>query len=162
MRTSLFVLLCGCWLYGVVVSPPSLMVVVDAFSTSHKGQQMQSSTTSALPTATTSLDLAATATISSPKEKSTATESPVTPSSLEMKATATNNDYDNDEDLDVVEFPPPLSPFDQFKRAASFWSTAVPIIANYYGLIGNVKLQELLGTSLDEENVEVSITRFDS
>ena len=160
MRTSSFVLFCGCWLYGVTVSPPLSIVAVDAFSTSHKAQRMQSSTASVPLTATTSLGLAATTAISSPKEKSTAAESPVAPSSLEMKATATNGD-DNDEDLDFVEFPPPLSPFDQFKRAASFWSTAVPIIANYYGLIGNVKLQELLGTSLDEENVEVCISSFE-
>ena len=148
MRTSpssfVLLILCGCWFYGVVVSTPSLMVGVDAFSTFHNAQQ------------TTALGLAASATLSSPNEKSATTESSVA-SSLEMTATATTNDDKNDnDDLDVVEFPPPLSTFDQFKRAASFWSTAVPIIANYYGLIGNVKLQELLGTSLDEENVEVS------
>ena len=55
-----------------------------------------------------------------------------------------------------VEFPPPLSPWDRTKRAATFYSTVVPIIANYYGLIGNLKVQELLGTGrFSEEEIEV-------
>jgi hypothetical protein len=53
-----------------------------------------------------------------------------------------------------VEFPPPLSPVDRFKRAATFWSTALPIVASYYGLISNLKLQELLGKSLSPEEVQ--------
>lgn len=57
--------------------------------------------------------------------------------------------------VDSAEFPPPLTPFEKFQRAATFWSTAVPIVANYYGLIGNLRLQELLGTPLKEEDVEV-------
>lgn len=53
-------------------------------------------------------------------------------------------------------FPPPLTTFEKFQRAATFWSTAIPILANYYGLIGNLKLQELLGSPLKEDDVEVS------
>lgn len=63
---------------------------------------------------------------------------------------------DNDNDVDNVEFPPPLSSLDRMKRAATFWSTAIPIVANYYGLIGNLKLKELLGNEMTEADVEVS------
>ena len=63
---------------------------------------------------------------------------------------------DSDDSIQDVEFPPPLSPWDRTKRAATFYSTAVPIIANYYGLIGNLKIQELLGTErFSEEDIEV-------
>jgi hypothetical protein len=59
-------------------------------------------------------------------------------------------------DTTIVEFPPPLSTLDRMKRAATFWSTTIPIVANYYGLIGNIKLQELLGNKMTDEDVEVS------
>lgn len=54
---------------------------------------------------------------------------------------------------DSVEFPPPLSTADRLKRAATFWSTAIPIVASYYGLISRIKLQDLLGLEkwTDEE-----------
>ena len=54
----------------------------------------------------------------------------------------------------TVEFPPPLSPVDRLKRAATFWSTALPIVASYYGLISQIKLQEVLGQNLSEDEVE--------
>ncbi|CAB9500401.1 protein kinase UbiB [Seminavis robusta] len=57
-------------------------------------------------------------------------------------------------DLSSVEFPPPLSQIDRFKRAATFWSTAVPIVANYYGIIGKTKMRELMGQELDDEEIE--------
>jgi ABC1 atypical kinase-like domain len=61
----------------------------------------------------------------------------------------------DDEDDDDVEFPPPLSGYDRLKRAATFWSTALPIVASYYGLISQIKLRELLagGEALPEEQV---------
>jgi hypothetical protein len=65
----------------------------------------------------------------------------------------------NNDQLDTsssIEFPPPLSTLDRMKRAATFWSTTIPIVANYYGLIGNIKLQELLGNKMTEEDIEVS------
>jgi hypothetical protein len=66
------------------------------------------------------------------------------------------NIVDDDESFGDVEFPPPLTSIDQMKRAATFYSTAVPIIANYIGLIGNIKLQEMMKTeSIDEEDIEV-------
>lgn len=55
-----------------------------------------------------------------------------------------------------AEFPPPLSSMDKLQRAATFWSVALPIVANYYGLIGNLKLQEILGSPMSENDVEVS------
>ena len=62
------------------------------------------------------------------------------------------------DDEEPVSFPPPLSQLDRLKRAAVFWSKAVPIVANYYGLIGSIKLQEILGESLDDETIEVRKT----
>ena len=54
-----------------------------------------------------------------------------------------------------VDFPPPLSRVDRLKRAATFWTTVLPIVANYYGLIGSLKLQEVLGQKMSAEEVEV-------
>jgi aarF domain-containing kinase len=53
-----------------------------------------------------------------------------------------------------VEFPPPLSNTQRLQRAATFWSTALPIVASYYGLISRIKLQELLGDKLSDVEVE--------
>lgn len=65
-----------------------------------------------------------------------------------------DNENDNDEN-ESVEFPPPLNKVDRLKRAATFWSTALPIVANYYGLIGSITFQELLGDTKAEEEIEV-------
>lgn len=55
-------------------------------------------------------------------------------------------------------FPPPLSNVGRLKRAATFWSTAIPIVANYYGKFAEMKLREgLLGETMSEDEVEVSI-----
>lgn len=63
----------------------------------------------------------------------------------------------NNDDDEAVEFPPPLSSVDQFKRAATFWSVAVPIVANYYGKFAEMKLREgLLGETMSDEDIEVS------
>ena len=70
-------------------------------------------------------------------------------------APVTTSDDDDDDDDESVTFPPPLSQLDRLKRAAVFWSKAVPIVANYYGLIGSLKLQEIMGETLDEETIEV-------
>lgn len=68
---------------------------------------------------------------------------------------STKDDLDDLDDLDSVEFPPPLSQLDRIQRSAIFWSKALPIVANYYGLIGSLKLQELLGENPSEESIEV-------
>lgn len=52
----------------------------------------------------------------------------------------------NDDKKEDFTFPPPLSPVDRLKRAATFWSMALPIVASYYGLISQIKLRELLGS----------------
>ena len=36
---------------------------------------------------------------------------------------------------DKIEFPPPLTPIGRLKRAATFYLTALPIIASYYALM---------------------------
>lgn len=61
---------------------------------------------------------------------------------------------DTSQSTESTEFPPPLTPIEKFQRAATFWSVAIPIVANYYGLIGNLKLQELLGSPMSDEDVE--------
>mmetsp|Transcript_4267 Transcript_4267/g.4543 ORF Transcript_4267/g.4543 Transcript_4267/m.4543 type:complete len:628 (+) Transcript_4267:242-2125(+) len=86
----------------------------------------------------------------------TSTDTPLdnatTTSSSSDIGTSANNE---DGSFGGVEFPPPLSTIDGIKRAATFYSTVVPIIANYYGLIGNLKVKELMGKeSLDEEDIE--------
>jgi hypothetical protein len=72
------------------------------------------------------------------------------PSGLQMSTTV-----ERSLSTESAEFPPPLTPIEKFQRAATFWSVAIPIVANYYGLIGNLKLQELLGSPMREEDVEV-------
>ena len=47
---------------------------------------------------------------------------------------------DSNKNNQKVEFPPPQSAIDRFKRAATFWSTALPIVADYYGLISRIKM----------------------
>jgi len=75
--------------------------------------------------------------------------------STQLEASANDVDTNDDERNVDVEFPPPLSSWDRTKRAATFYSTAIPIIANYYGLIGNIKIQELIGTEkFSEEEIE--------
>lgn len=73
-----------------------------------------------------------------------------------LETTANDGDITEECDLfDEVEFPPPLNSWAKTKRVATFYSTAVPIIANYYGLIANLKIQEVLGTEkFDEEEIE--------
>jgi hypothetical protein len=73
-----------------------------------------------------------------------------------------SSDDDNDDskmkgDDDSVKFPPPLSRVGRLTRAATFWSKAIPIVANYYGLIGNIKLQEIMGETLGNDEIEVSL-----
>jgi hypothetical protein len=66
-------------------------------------------------------------------------------------------DHENDnDDSNMVEFPPPLSRVGRLTRAATFWSKALPIVANYYGLIANIKLQETMGEALGSDEIEVS------
>lgn len=72
------------------------------------------------------------------------------------QAAVVDNDSENDnigdammmtaekDDDDAVTFPPPLSTVDRAKRAATFWSTALPIVASYYGILSQIKLQEIL------------------
>ena len=74
---------------------------------------------------------------------------------------AVNDDISLRSSLDQsAEFPPPLTSIEKVQRAATFWSVAIPIVANYYGLIGNLKLQEVLGSPLNEEDVEVRTFTF--
>ncbi len=51
-----------------------------------------------------------------------------------------------------IEFPPPLSKVDRLKRAAKFWSNAIPIVASYYSKTIELQFQELLtGNTLSNE-----------
>jgi len=86
---------------------------------------------------------------------SVAPKSCLSVSSTQLETAAKNTGVNDGNGFDEIEFPPPLSSWDRTKRAATFYSTAVPIIANYYGLIGNLKIQELLGTGrFTEDEIE--------
>ena len=67
--------------------------------------------------------------------------------------TSRSNTTGEEESL-VVEFPPPLSATDRLKRSLEFYSTAIPVIANYYRLMGSIKLQEFMGQELSVHDIE--------
>jgi len=72
-------------------------------------------------------------------------------------SSSSNSEEENDDDtttIQDIEFPPPLGTMDRFKRAATFWSTAVPIVAQYYGIIGKTKMNELLGRKMTPAEIE--------
>lgn len=72
-------------------------------------------------------------------------------SNKDTKTTLTNDTTESS-----VEFPPPLSTVERLKRAATFWSVAIPIVANYYGKFAEMKLREgLLGETMTDEEIEV-------
>ena len=82
-------------------------------------------------------------------------------SSKSTSSSLSSNKQDNDQthteemvEVVEVEFPPPLSAADRLKRSFEFYSTAVPVIASYYGLMGSIKVQELLGTELSDAEIE--------
>lgn len=56
----------------------------------------------------------------------------------------TNNNNGRAETSDVVEFPAPLTTAQRFLRAATFWSTALPLVASYYGLSAEIKLRQMI------------------
>ena len=59
------------------------------------------------------------------------------------------------ESADTVEFPPEISRADRLKRATKFWSAAVPIVASYFGLSGELYLREaLLGERLSSDEAQ--------
>ena len=56
----------------------------------------------------------------------------------------------------TITFPPPLSKVDRLKRAAQFWSSALPIVASYYTKSSEVYVREvLLGETLPVEEKQV-------
>jgi aarF domain-containing kinase len=56
---------------------------------------------------------------------------------------------------DDVTFPPPLTTVGSLQRAATFWLSVLPIVADYYGLISRIKLKELLSNEgLSEKQIE--------
>jgi hypothetical protein len=54
------------------------------------------------------------------------------------------------------QFPPPLSVFDRWKRSARFWLATAPIVADYFGLMGTITMQDLLGKEQRTDEIEVS------
>ena len=51
-----------------------------------------------------------------------------------------------------VEFPSEITGIDRIKRAAKFWSAAVPIVASYYGKSGELFMREaFLGERLSDD-----------
>jgi aarF domain-containing kinase len=63
---------------------------------------------------------------------------------------------DGDDGIPDVEFPPPLSKVDRLKRAAKFWSTAVPIVLSYYSKSAEIQAAKAFkGTELTPEEEEI-------
>jgi len=63
-----------------------------------------------------------------------------------------NDDDKSVSDTDAVEFPPPLTKVDRLKRAATFWSAALPIVASYLGKDAELRFREaFLGEQLTED-----------
>jgi aarF domain-containing kinase len=63
---------------------------------------------------------------------------------------------DGDSDIPNVEFPPPLSQVEMLKRAAKFWSTAVPIVLSYYTKGAELQASRAFtGVSLSEEEEQI-------
>lgn len=61
-----------------------------------------------------------------------------------------------DGDAVGVDFPPPLSKVDRLKRAATFWSTAVPIIFSYYGKYAEITLRSKVeGQCVSDEECQL-------
>lgn len=62
----------------------------------------------------------------------------------------------NEDDLVTVEFPPALSKVGRLKRAARFWSTALPIVLSYYSKSAELSVtQAITGESLTEEETQI-------
>ena len=54
-----------------------------------------------------------------------------------------------------VEFPAPLTKAQRFLRAATFWSTALPLVFAYYGKDAEIKLrQEILNECTSEQEIQ--------
>jgi len=75
--------------------------------------------------------------------------------SSQLETISNDSDKIEDDMISEVEFPSTLSSWDRTKRSAKFYATAIPIIANYYGLISNLKIQEIFGTGrFSDEEIE--------
>ncbi|KAL7571549.1 hypothetical protein ACA910_020966 [Epithemia clementina (nom. ined.)] len=79
-----------------------------------------------------------------------------TSASSATSTTTTTTSRINTKNVESVEFPPPLSASDRLKRSLEFYSTAVPVILNYYRLLWNIKWQQWLsgGSALTEQEIE--------
>jgi len=99
------------------------------------------------------LRVAMSSAVMDPSSSSSATTADVT---AVTAATAVAHTPDKkDPNNERVEFPPPLSKVDRLRRATTFWSTALPIVLSYYGLISRLKLQQVLrGEKLSETEEE--------
>ncbi len=63
---------------------------------------------------------------------------------------------EQEEETITVEFPPPLSKVDRLKRAAKFWSSALPIALSYYTKSAELQLDEALnGKKLTPEEEQL-------
>jgi hypothetical protein len=76
----------------------------------------------------------------------TTVASPHFPTTVTASVDNNNNNNNNDN----IAFPPPLTRVQSLQRAATFWSRTLPIVAGYYGLISQIKLQELMGSPVQD------------
>lgn len=88
-------------------------------------------------------------------KRTTAFPTTITTRINNLKAQTLSSDANEDVGINV-EFPPPLSKVDRLKRAATFWSSAIPIVLSYYSKAAELQVSEALtGISLtsDEEKL---------
>lgn len=70
---------------------------------------------------------------------------------------AKNNSDDNDRNnKPTVEFPPPLTKVQRLERAATFWSSAIPIVLSYYSKSAELRVKEAFtGIELTEDEEQL-------
>mmetsp|Transcript_29777 Transcript_29777/g.34250 ORF Transcript_29777/g.34250 Transcript_29777/m.34250 type:complete len:603 (+) Transcript_29777:57-1865(+) len=74
--------------------------------------------------------------------------------SFPLYAVSTSNEKSSE--TGNIEFPEELTGSERLVRAATFWSSAVPIVASYYGKMTELKIrQDLLGECLSEDECEI-------
>jgi len=76
-----------------------------------------------------------------------------------QRTLATSRDDTKTKATTLVEFPPPLNKAGRFKRAATFWLSTAPIVADYMGFMGRMKMEEIhngIGKKVDKD-IEVRI-----
>ena len=74
----------------------------------------------------------------------------------ENKFNAVSVDSVDSDEITDVEFPPALTKVQRMSRAATFWSSALPIVLNYYSKSAELQVKQIFtGESLTEEEEQM-------